>query len=227
MGGRGMPAGMEGDAGCGNPGAVCGWAAGALDTGPAPGRGSRRAVLVLTPGGRKEPGVLPMGCPGGAQQRQRCFGQGDGAVCGARAAVDLDQEARRVDVSNLEVEPLVEPESQAIDSGEVDLIVQGRGSLEQTSDFLGTEDGGTAVFGLHAKERQGVPGRARGRAGRKTGCHCSRCAWKQGRVDRHFCGAGRSPEAPVQRCSGVICGRTERADRPHGHRTVGYALPCH
>jgi hypothetical protein len=69
----------------------------------------------------------------------------------------MNLSALAVNVGDLQVEGFVEPESQAIDRGEVDLIVQGGGSLEQTSDFLGTEDGGEAVFGLSANERQGVP----------------------------------------------------------------------
>ena len=47
--------------------------------------------------------------------------------------------------ADLQGEGFVEPESQAIDGGEVDLIVQGCGGLEETPDLLDTEDGGEAV----------------------------------------------------------------------------------
>ncbi len=51
----------------------------------------------------------------------------------------------------------MQSESQAIDGGEVDLIVQGCGSFEELPDFLDTEDSGKSVFGLRANQRQGVP----------------------------------------------------------------------
>jgi hypothetical protein len=66
MRGVGMPEGMDGHTCCGAPSPVLGWAEGALDTGAAH-RGSRRRTLgVIAPGGRKEPGRVPMGVPGGA-----------------------------------------------------------------------------------------------------------------------------------------------------------------
>ena len=37
------------------------------------------------------------------------------------------------------------------------MIVQGCCDLEETPDFLGTEDGGETVFALSANERQGMP----------------------------------------------------------------------
>jgi hypothetical protein len=51
----------------------------------------------------------------------------------------------------------MQPESQAIDGGEVSLIVQGGGRLEKTSDFFNTEDGGETVGGLSPNQRQRVP----------------------------------------------------------------------
>ena len=52
----------------------------------------------------------------------------------------------------------MQPESHARDGGEVHLIVQGRGDLEETPHFVNTEDGGEAVCGFSPKKRQGVPG---------------------------------------------------------------------
>ena len=51
----------------------------------------------------------------------------------------------------------MQPESQAIEGGEVDLLVQGSGGVEETPDFLDAEDSGETVFGLGADEREGVP----------------------------------------------------------------------
>src|SRR5438067_2310307 len=84
-GGVGMPQGMDGHTGCGEAGPVLGCAQGALATGATHGGSRRRTVGVIAPGGRQEPGGVPRGLPGGAAPCQRCFGEGDGPVCGALA----------------------------------------------------------------------------------------------------------------------------------------------
>ena len=71
--------------------------------------------------------------------------------------MDLALEALTVDVSDVQGEGCMEPESQAIDGGAGDLVVQGCGRLEETPDCLDTENGGKAVRGLGTHERQGVP----------------------------------------------------------------------
>ena len=71
--------------------------------------------------------------------------------------MDLDLEALAIDGGGLEGEGFMEPESQAVDGGDVDLVVEGSGGLEQTPHFFHTEAGGEAVGGLSAHERQGVP----------------------------------------------------------------------
>jgi hypothetical protein len=98
-----------------------------------------------------------MGFPVGSQQSQCIFGQGDVPVLGALAAVDMDLETLAIDVRDLEREGFMEPEAQAIDGGEVDLIVQGGSGCKEPSDLLHTEDGGETVCGLRTKEREGVP----------------------------------------------------------------------
>lgn len=92
------PQGRESDAGFGHASTVCGCAAGALDTGAPHGGGSRRTLGVIPPSGGQEPGGVPMSVPGGAEQREGLGGQGDVAVFGALAAVDLDLEALAVNV---------------------------------------------------------------------------------------------------------------------------------
>jgi hypothetical protein len=98
-----------------------------------------------------------MGFPGGAQQSQRLGGQGDVPVLGALAAVDMDLEALAVNSGDLQGEGFMEPEAQALDGGEGDLIVEGGSRLEDTSDFFNTEDSGEVVGGLRAHERQSGP----------------------------------------------------------------------
>src|SRR5262249_425587 len=51
----------------------------------------------------------------------------------------------------------MEPEAQAIDGGEVRLVVEGGGGREESLDLLHTENGGEPMCGLRAKEREGVP----------------------------------------------------------------------
>ena len=41
--------------------------------------------------------------------------------------MDMDDHTLRVNVGNLQVEGFMEPETEAIDGGEVDLVVQGCG----------------------------------------------------------------------------------------------------
>ena len=152
-----MPQGMDSHAHFGNAGTLCGLTEGALDAGPTHRGGGRRALLLIAPGGGEEPGRVSMRFPIGSQESQGVLGQGDVAVFGALASVDMDLEALAIDIGDLKVEGFVQPESQARDGGEGDLVVQGCGRREETSDLLGTEEGWESVFGLRANERQGVP----------------------------------------------------------------------
>jgi len=123
MGGVRMPEGRDGHACFGDAGSLFGCAEGALDARPTHGGGRRRTWFLIPPGGGKEPGFVPVGCPGGSQQSQRLFGQGDVPVLGARAAVDMDLEALAVNSGDLKGEGCMEPEAQARDGSEGDLIV--------------------------------------------------------------------------------------------------------
>jgi len=156
-GGVGMPQGMDGHAHCGDPGTVFGCAEGALDTGATHGGGSRRTVVVIPPGGGKEPGRVTGGVPGGAEQSEGLFGQGDVPVFGALAAVDMDLEALAIDVGDLQREGCMQPQASALDGGEVDLVVEGGGGRAEPPDLLHTEDGGETVGGLRAHEGEGMP----------------------------------------------------------------------
>ncbi len=71
--------------------------------------------------------------------------------------MDMDLEALAINVRDLEEEGFMEPEAQAIDGGEIDLIVEGGGRLQEPPDLLHTEDGGETVGRLRAQERQRVP----------------------------------------------------------------------
>ena len=69
MGGVGMPQGMDGHACVGAPGTWFRCAEGTLDTAPTHGGGCGRTVVVIAPGGGKEPGLVTRGFPVGAEER--------------------------------------------------------------------------------------------------------------------------------------------------------------
>jgi hypothetical protein len=112
---------------------------------------------MIPPGGRKEPGGVTMGFPGGAEQREGLGGQGDVAVLGALPSMDVALEALPVNSGDLQGQGFMESESQARDGGEVDLMVEGCGRLEEPPDLLDTAHGRETVGVLRAHERQGVP----------------------------------------------------------------------
>jgi hypothetical protein len=98
-----------------------------------------------------------MGFPAGAEQGQCLFGEGHVAVFGALPPVDMDLETRAIDVGDLQEEGFVESESEAIDSREVDVVVQGGGRREESLDLLHTQDGGEPVGSLGTQQRQRGP----------------------------------------------------------------------
>jgi hypothetical protein len=71
--------------------------------------------------------------------------------------MDMDVEALAGNVSDLEEEGFMEPQTQAIDGGQVDLVVERGGGGEQPLDLLHTADGGQPVGDLRTNEREGVP----------------------------------------------------------------------
>jgi len=157
MGSVGMPQGMDSDAHFGDPGPVFGCAEGTLDTGATHGVGSRGTLGVIPPGGGKEPGGVPMSFPVGAEQREGLGRQRDIPIFGALAAVDMDLEALTINIGDLEEEGFMEPEAQAIDRGEVDLVMERGGGRQESPHFLHTEDGREPVSGLGTQERERGP----------------------------------------------------------------------
>ena len=66
MGSVRMSEGMDGDAQFGKTSPACGCAEGPLAAVAAHGKSGGRTLLVIPPGGGKEPGGVTMGCPGGS-----------------------------------------------------------------------------------------------------------------------------------------------------------------
>jgi hypothetical protein len=141
MGGLGMPQRRAGHTGGGDPGPWCGCAEGTLDPGATHGDGRRRTWFLSAPRGGKEPGGVTRGLPGGAPPPQGLCRQGDVSVFGALATLDLDLEALIIDVRDLKRKRLMEPEAQARDGGQGDLVVQGGGRRQEPLALLHTEDG--------------------------------------------------------------------------------------
>jgi hypothetical protein len=156
-GGVSMAEGMDGAAGVGETGALCGVPAGALDAGSAQGLRGGRTLLVIASGRRQAPGGVPVRLPGASSQRQGLFGQGDGAVCGALASVDMDEHPLSVDSGNLQGERCVAPETQGGDGGAGDLIGRGGGGVEESPDCFNTAHRWESACGVGADEREGMP----------------------------------------------------------------------
>jgi hypothetical protein len=154
---KAVPQRMDGAPCCGEPGSLFGGPEGALDTGATHRGGCGRALSLVAPRGGKEPGEVAVGFPVGAEQCQCIGGQGDVPVFGALAAVDMDPEALAIDVGDLKVQGFMELEAQAVDGGEIDLVVEGGSGRKEPPDLLDTEDGGETVCSLRTQERQRVP----------------------------------------------------------------------
>jgi hypothetical protein len=71
--------------------------------------------------------------------------------------MDLDLEALPVTIGDLQGEGCMASEAQALDGGAGDLVMDGGSRLEDTPDFLHTEDRGEMVGGGRAQERPGGP----------------------------------------------------------------------
>ena len=64
--------------------------------------------------------------------------------------MDMDLEALAVNIGDLQEEGCLESEAQAIDGGEIRLVVEGGGGREESLALLHTADGGEPVGGLSA-----------------------------------------------------------------------------
>jgi hypothetical protein len=156
-GGGGMPQGMDGDAHVGDAGPVFGDTEGALDARATPRRGRRRTVGMIPPRGGNKPGGVTMDFPVRAEPREGLGGQGDVPVLGALPPMDMDLETRAIEVGDLQGEGFLEPESQAIDRGEVDLVVARGGGRQEAPDLLKTPHSGETLCIGRAPEWEGVP----------------------------------------------------------------------
>ena len=82
---------------------------------------------------------------------------GDEAVLGPLAVVDVDHHAVAVDVADLEVEALAEPEAQRVDGPEVGAVVGRADGGDEASDLVDGEDVGEAGLAGDAEAFEGGP----------------------------------------------------------------------
>jgi len=84
----------------------------------------------------KEVGGIAVSLPIIPQEQEGAVGQRDHAIGSAFAAMDVEHGAVGVDISDLEVKPLVEAQSAGIDRGKVDPVMKGRGALDDPVDLI-------------------------------------------------------------------------------------------
>ena len=98
-----------------------------------------------------------MGGPVFAEGLERARRQRDEAVLGALAAVDVDHHAGAVDVADLEVEALGEPEAERVDGPEIGAVVGRADGGDEAADLVDGEDVGEAFLPLDAEPCEGGP----------------------------------------------------------------------
>ena len=157
MGGRGMTERRDADVAFEDARPLGRCAASALDAAAAQGRGRGGQVWVIASRSGKEPGGVARGLPGEAQALQGVMRQGDRAVLGALAAVDVDQVARAIDSAHLQGKRFVQAQPTAVDGGAGDTMVPGGGGMEKTVHFFQAEQSRESVCRCGSHEVEGLP----------------------------------------------------------------------
>jgi hypothetical protein len=104
----------------------------ALDTGTAHGSSGGGSLLVILAGGGKQEAGMAVSFPVLAEQEQGLHGQGQDAIAGAFAAMDVEHEARAIDIASFQMQGLMQAQPATVDGGEIDLVVKGVGGLEDS-----------------------------------------------------------------------------------------------
>src|SRR5580765_396378 len=104
----------------------------ALDTGPAHGSGGGGGLLVILASGGKQQTGMAVGFPVLAEQEQGLHGQGQDAVAGALAAMDMQHPTRAIDIADFQIQPLMEAQPATVDGSEIDLVVKGVGRFQDS-----------------------------------------------------------------------------------------------
>ena len=83
--------------------------------------------------------------------------QWDEAVLGPLAAMDVDHHPGAVDVADLEVQPLAEPEPQRVDGPEIGAVVGRADGGDEATDLVDGEDVGEPLLPGDAESFEGRP----------------------------------------------------------------------
>ena len=100
---------------------------------------------------------MAVGEPIAAEQGQGGLGDRDVAIFGALSTVDMNHHAGGVDIGDFEMETFVKPEAAGVDGRKIGVILEGFDLGKNASDFLNTENGGKASFGLGSEDSEDVP----------------------------------------------------------------------
>ena len=82
-------------------------------------------MLVILAGGGKQQAGMAMGFPVLAEQEQGLHGQGQDTVACALAAMDVQHPALAVNITDFQMQGLVQAQTATVDGGEIDLVVKG------------------------------------------------------------------------------------------------------
>jgi hypothetical protein len=96
------------------------------------------------------PPVLP-------EEPQRRRGEGDVAILGPLAAMDVDHHAGAVDVGDFQVKALLQPEPAGVDRREKGGVVDRADTAQCPADLLDTQDGRELPFPLRPQELEERP----------------------------------------------------------------------
>ena len=113
--------------------------------------------LPLSAQAGEDPQRVAVQLPVVAQDMEGGFRQRDVAILGAFAPMDMDAHPVLVDVADLKIQGLMQPEPAGVDRGQIGFVLGGAHRLEDGANFVYTEHGGQALFAFGVDERQGVP----------------------------------------------------------------------
>jgi hypothetical protein len=155
--GIGVAEGMNGDSLFLDSSSNLGPAEDPLDTAFSHGKLSVLCSFAVSAKGREEETRMTVGSPIASEQMEGGLREGDVAILGAFAAVDMNHHAAGVDIRDFEMESFVKPQATGVDGREIDIIVESLNLGKNASDFIDAENGGKASFGLGSKDSEDVP----------------------------------------------------------------------
>jgi hypothetical protein len=136
---------------------------GALEGGPLHRLGGRGGPLTTVPLAGKEQRGMAMGFPLLPQEFQRALGQRDVTILVALAGADVEEHALRIDVPDLEVQALGEPQAAGVNGGQTDSLIEVWDTGQDVADLPGREDDGEFELGIGPDQfHLGGPGTLKG-----------------------------------------------------------------